>query len=155
VYALQLPRSGAMPGDTARNARFVQWFIERRGLTDVILGGHSLGGTLVEYYVRVLDKGEVTGRFTLDSNVESSGDVGWLCWFVPDQCRHSAVRNAIFEADPRDDIPFLNVSSETDTLPQVDCDITLPGAEHIYFPNLPEVRAAVLTFVGGANPCNR
>lgn len=154
VWSPQLPRTGSRSGDSVTNAKFIQSYIKANGLSNVVLVGHSLGGTVVEYYTRILNQGEIVGRVTLDSNIQSkAGDSGWTCWFVPDQC-NGPVRNAIFAANPRTDIPMLNMTSSGITLgpPLVDCNYKFSAA-HTSYPSQSFVRQTVVGWTGTLANC--
>ncbi len=122
VYALKLPKSGSRAGDTRKNADAVQAFITSNGLTDVMVDGHSLGGTLVYELIRVRRDARITAAVTRDSRIQAStGDTGLNCWFVPDQCEGGSQRKAILAA-PLATVPILNVSASTAGQADVDCN---------------------------------
>lgn len=154
VHGPLMVATGNTAGDTVINAEHVQAYIAANGLTDVVLVGHSLGGYVTEYYVRLLDAGEIGAYALLDSSVNTGG-ANWLtCWLnPPDQCTGSAVRNAIYGAAARTDLSSLNVKAQYGgTSPAPTCNISI-SAEHTAMVSHPTTKTAVERLARGENPC--
>lgn len=145
VHALPLPRSGGSAGDTLVNADYVQAYLRDRGLTDVKLDAHSLGGMLALTVALVRRDPAVTSVVLRDSGI---GGIG--CWVVPDLCSTSAVVNAV-KAAPASTVPVLNLNSSTAAMPQVDC-LRVYDLGHNDFLSNTAVTAAAIGWPE-ANPC--
>lgn len=163
VHALQLPRDGTQDGDTTANADYVERYIEDRGLTNVQVDGHSLGGVLVYELVRVRRNAAIVSAVTRDSNVQDPvGYDGTICsWWlpvlvgstiIPDQCEDSSVRQAIMEAAPAD-VPVLNLSSNDQEQPDVMCHRRYDIWHNNFLFNLNVTNDAV-AWAQGENPCS-
>lgn len=154
VHALKLPKSGLSRGDSKTNAEYAYNYMTQNNLTNVVLVGHSLGGTVEEYVTRILDtSGRVTGRVTLDSSIAGPGDSAYSlgCWFVPDQCSNSTVRTALNNANKKTNIPWLNVSDSGVTNSAIDFNVRVRyngSYSHMNYPSIPAVKTRVLTFAG-------
>lgn len=143
----RLPANGNKAGDSITNAQFI------KGLGfGTILIGHSLGGMVAEYYMRLLNTGSVIRYVTLDASVHNpTGARFFSCWFgPPDQCDGSAVRNAI-KASPYPPQPILNIwathsQQATFTRPTDYTNLHVNGT-HAGMVNNPETVAAILDFI--------
>lgn len=111
VHFPYLPETGNEALDSIANAEYIQDYIEAEELSSVVLIGHSLGGMVVESFMREENaEGLVMRYVTLDSSVHNpSGSKFLLCWLgPPDQCNGSDVRDAIGAA-PVPSQSLLNV----------------------------------------------
>lgn len=152
VYALQLPKSGWSAGDTRKNADAVQAFITANKLTDVMVDGHSLGGTLVYELIRVRRDARITAAVTRDSRIQArTGDTGLNCWAVPDQCDGGSQRKAILAA-PLATVPILNISAATPGQADVDCNRT-KSLSHLAFLSDAQVTGWAIQWAKGNYAC--
>lgn len=148
VHVLQLPRNWDNAGDTAVNADFVQQYMTDHGLTSAKIDGHSMGGWLVLYLIRVRQDSRITSAVMRDTGLTS----GFTCYFVPDDCAGSAVQNAIASA-PADSLPvFLFKNPNTVGADgYVDC-VRTANLDHNSFLTDANVNAAAIAWPD-TNPC--
>lgn len=145
VHVLSLPRAGWSAGDTKVNADYVQSYIASKGLTDVKLDGHSLGGWLAMYVALVRQDPAVSSVVLRDTG---TGCV----WGIPgDQCLGSEMLKAITAA-PQSPVPILNLNHLSTVHPQVDCTKVF-NLSHSAFLTDSRVNAAAIGW-SGVSPCS-
>lgn len=104
VHGPLLPRNGNKAGDCVVNAAFLAAYVRDNGLANPLLVGHSLGGCVVELYMRALNGDRCGSYVILDSSVAETGLTGLMALLAllppvplcpPDQVASSSYRRLL------------------------------------------------------------